>query len=102
MTKITTILAAIGFGIAMAPQAVAADSIIRREAHASDFHKFLPALPADVPWLTPSPAPSVKSTALPEAGSVSAWMFIPTPAEAWGSLKSQPVALRSAAGCKRC
>jgi hypothetical protein len=103
MNKIATTVATIILaGIAIAPQGARADSIVRAQAPVSDFHKFLPLLPADVPWLTASAGTSIKGSALPEAGSVSALMFVPKPAEAWASLSSQPVSLRPAGGCKRC
>ena len=103
MKRIATILAAMTLAcIAIAPKSASAESVVRTQAPASDFHKFLPPLPADVPWLTASAATSVKGPTLPEAGSVSALMFAPKPAEAWGSLTSQPVSLRPAGGCSRC
>jgi hypothetical protein len=75
-----------------ASQPVAADSVVRVHAsNAAGFERFLPALPADVPWLatTPRPAPSKHTVLLPEAGSVSAWMLAPMPAEAWSALPIQ-------------
>jgi hypothetical protein len=104
MNKIASaVAAAISLaGVALAPQGASADSVVRTGAPVSDFSKFLPPLPTDVSWLTASAAMPPKTAALPEAGSVTALMFVPKPAEAWGPLTSQPVALRSSSECKRC
>lgn len=104
MTTINKTAAALMLASAvMASQAANADSIIAlRKAGTPDFHKFLPELPADVPWLTAVSRNRTTDAALPEAGSVSALMFVPKPAEAWAALTTQPVALRPAPGCKQC
>jgi hypothetical protein len=66
-----------------AAQPAAADSVVRVHASdAADFERFLPALPAGVPWLvTDRRAPQKNTLLLPEAGSVSAWMLAPIPLE---------------------
>ena len=68
-----------------AAQPASADSVVRVHAsNAAGFERFLPALPADVPWLATNRRAPPKSTVLvPEAGSVGAWMLAPMPAEAW-------------------
>jgi len=80
-TLIATVLAA----PVVAPQPGVADSGVRVHAsNAAGFERFLPALPADVPWLaTNRRAPAKSTVLLPEAGSVGAWMLAPVPAEAW-------------------
>jgi len=76
-------------GAVMAPQAAAGESIqITRAADAADFRKFLPPLP-DVPWLTTVDRAPSKGISMPEAGSVSALLLVPRPAEAWSPLLSQ-------------
>ena len=93
-----TIAALVLAGAVLAPQTVSAASIVRaRASDASDFDKYLPVLPADVPWLSAGRQASARG-ALPEAGSVSALMLVPQPAEGWGALTSQPAALRPSAG----
>jgi hypothetical protein len=74
-----------------AAQTAAADSVVRVHAStAAGFERFLPALPADVPWLaTDRRAPQKNTVLAPEAGSVGAWMFAPMPAEAWSSRPAQ-------------
>ena len=90
-------------GAVMVPQTVRGDSIIRvRTADTSDFYKFLPDLPAAVPWLTVNSRKQTGEVTLPEAGSVSALMLVPKPAAGWATLTTQPVALRAAPGCKPC
>lgn len=98
-TAVTLILA----GAVMAPLTVHGDSLIRaRTANTSDFYKFLPGLPADLPWLTVNSRKQTAEVTLPEAGSVSALMLVPRPAEGWAALTTQPVALRPAPACKQC
>jgi hypothetical protein len=101
-TIATTVAALVVTGAVLAPQTVSGASILRtRASDASDFHKYLPALPTEVPWLLadrPAPARGV----LPEAGSVSALMLVPQPADSWAQLASQPAALRPSTGCRRC
>ena len=85
-------------GAVMAPEAVNGQSIVKaRPTDGSDFHKFLPSLPV-VPWLAADPRTAAKDTGLPEAGTVSALMFVPKPAEAWAPLTSRPAALRPSGG----
>jgi hypothetical protein len=102
MKTIAKMIAALGLaGAVLAPETVSGASMLRmRASDPVDFHKYLPALPADVPWLT-AHRQAPERGALPEAGSLSAWMLMPKPAEGW-ALTSQPAALRPAAGCKRC
>jgi hypothetical protein len=89
-------------GAVLAPQTVSGASILRTRApEASDFHKYLPALPTDVPWLVADRQAPPRGV-LPEAGSVSALMLVPQPAEGWAPLMSQPAAFRPSAGCRRC
>ena len=97
MTTTAKTLVALGLmGAVLAPQTAGGESILKTRApDASDFQKFLPSLPADVPWLTTERRTPVEGSALPEAGSVSAWMLVPQPAEGWAPLTSQPAALRS-------
>lgn len=69
---------------------VAADSVVRvHGSNIAGFERFLPALPADIPWLMSErrAQPPKQAVLLPEAGSVGAWMLSPRPAEAW-SLRS--------------
>jgi len=74
-----------------AAQTAAADSVVRVHAsNAAGFERFLPALPADVPWLATDRRTPQNAVLVPEAGSVSAWMFAPMPAEAWSSRPAQP------------
>jgi|RhiMethySRZTD1v2_1073278.scaffolds.fasta_scaffold67153_2 hypothetical protein len=83
-------------GAVLVPQAVNGASILRtRASDASGFDKYLPVLPANVPWLLagrPAPAKDV----LPEAGSVNALMLVPQRAQGWAAFTSQPAALRQA------
>ena len=83
-----------------AAQTAAADSVVRVHASNAGFERFLPALPANVPWLTTDRrAPQKNAVLVPEAGSVSAWMFAPTPAEAWSSRPARsPGSMPSFAG----
>jgi hypothetical protein len=72
-------------------------------AGGAEFARFLPHLPGEVPWLAAlRRSPHRDLAALPEAGTVSALMFVPQRAEGWAPLTSQPAALRSSGGCTRC
>jgi hypothetical protein len=75
----------------LAAQPVAAHSVVRvQTSNAAGFERFLPALPADVPWLAADRRGAPRSAVLvPEAGSVDAWMLVPKPAEAWSPLPVQ-------------
>ena len=87
----------------MVPLTVRGDSIIRvRTADTLEFSRFLPELPAGVPWLQANKWKQTGGVTLPEAGSVSALMLVPKPAEGWAALTTRPVALRPAPGCKQC
>jgi hypothetical protein len=96
---VTTLLVA---GAMLLPQGVNGTSLVRTRApDALDFEKYLPTLPADVPWLVPN-RPALARNVLPEAGSVNALMLSLQPVEGWGTLTSQPAALRLSAGCGKC
>jgi hypothetical protein len=100
-TFIATVLAA---PVVAAPS-VAADSVVRVHAsNAAGFERFLPALPADLPWLASDRlVPQKPAMLLPDAGSASAWMLSPRPAEAWSAPSIQsPALVTSPAGCRRC
>ena len=86
-----TFIAAVLAAPALVPQPVAADSVVRVHAsNATGFARFLPALPADVPWLAADRRAAPRTTVLvPKAGSVAAWMLVPKPTEAWPSLSVQ-------------
>ena len=71
-------------------------------AGSADFARFLPRLPGEVPWLAALRRSPHRDFALPEAGTVSALMFVPQRVEGWAPLTSQPAALRSPGGCTRC
>jgi hypothetical protein len=89
-------------GAMLLPQGVNGTSLVRKRApDALDFEKYLPALPADVAWLVPNRAVLARNV-LPDAGSVSALMLAPQPAQGWETLTSQPAALRLSAGCGKC
>jgi len=97
-TIVETIPALVLAGAVLAPQSVSGASIVRaRASGAADFQKYLPALPADVPWLL-AERQAPEERVLPEAGSVRALMLVPQPAEGWAVLTSEPAALRSSAG----
>ena len=91
MNTIARTFAAVLATAVLAPQPVAADSVVRVHAsNAAGFERFLPALPADVPWLAADRKAAPRTTVLvPEAGSVGAWMLVPKPAEAWSQLPVQ-------------
>lgn len=65
-------------GAVLAPHATGAQTIVTKAGAAdSAFERFLPALPADVPWLTavrPTPAKEPVA-ALPDAGSLDALLL---------------------------
>jgi hypothetical protein len=72
-------------------------------AGSADFARFLPHLPGEVPWLAAlHRSPHRDVAALPQAGTVSALMFVPQRAQGWAPLTSQPAALRFSGGCTRC
>ena len=92
MDTITKTLIAIALAATMAAApTAAADSVVR--VHASNtagFERFLPALPADVPWLaTNGRAPQKNTVLAPASVSVTAWMFAPMTAEGRSSRPAQ-------------
>ena len=69
-------------GAVVAPHATGAQTIVAKAGAAdSAFERFLPALPADVPWLAAvRPTPGRERAALPDAGSLDALLLrVPTP-----------------------
>ena len=85
-TIIATVLAA----PVVAAQPAAADSVVRvHSSNTAGFERFLPSLPADIPWLAADRAAPKSALLVPEAGSMSAWMLAPMPAEAWSSRPAQ-------------
>ncbi len=69
-------------GAVVAPHATAAQTIAAKAGPAdSAFERFLPALPADVPWLAAvRPTPAKEPAALPDAGSLDALLLsVPRP-----------------------
>jgi hypothetical protein len=69
----------------LVPRAAAANSIVRVDvSNAPDFERYLPALPANIPWLAADRrAPHRNAVLVPEAPSVSTWMLVPRPVETW-------------------
>lgn len=97
-TIVKAVIALAMTGAVMAPQAVSGESILRiRASDGYDFHRFLPSFP-EVPWLAPDERTPAKDVALPEAGSVSALMLVPKPADTWAPLTSRPASLRPSGG----
>lgn len=89
-------------GAGLVPQTVSGAGGLRtRGTETVELYKYLPALPADVPWLLADRS-APRTSVLPEAGSASALMLEPRPAQGWAPLTSQPAALRPLEGCKRC
>jgi len=84
----------------MAAPCGAADSVVRvHDSDGAGFERFLPEAAADIPWLANDRHARPKLVRLPDAGSVSAWMLSPKPAEAWRPRRIQsPASAMSFAG----
>jgi hypothetical protein len=93
MTPIAKSLFALALGAAvLVPHAAQGENAVARTgAQAVDFQRYLPPLPADVPWLALTSQPTPQGSArLPEAGSLSAWLLVPKPVQAWTLSASVP------------
>lgn len=76
----------------LVPQAAIGETpVAPTRAQAADFQRYLPPLPADVPWLAlRSQATPQGSAQLPAAGSLGAWLLVPKPVHAWPQSASVP------------
>jgi hypothetical protein len=85
--------------IVMVPGTATGQSVVKvPRAASSDIEKYLPPLPADVPWLmTRRTQPSSAASALPEAFSLNALLWMPEPADAWAPPLKSPSATATTA-----
>ena len=96
MTHIAKSLFALAVAAAvLVPQAAnGGNPVARPRSQAVDFQRYLAPLPADVPWLAlRSQAALPGSATLPAAGSLSAWLLVPKPVQAWAEAASMPAAV---------
>ena len=69
------------------PQMAAGQGIVQQRTAdpVADFQKFLPPVPS-IPWLEVRSAAAQETVrALPQAGTVAAWLLTPRPAMSWAS-----------------
>jgi hypothetical protein len=86
--------------VVILPGAATGQSVVKVPMAApSDIEKYLPPLPADVPWLTTRARtqPSAVTSTLPEAFSFDALLWMPEPADEWAPPLKSPSATETTA-----